>query len=51
MLSGGIIVCPLNRPDSALTGDSALQLRAHFVAGSFFEGIGAASRQQKNRGQ
>lgn len=51
VLSSRIIRRPLDRTNPALTSDTALQLGANFISGSFLERIGASRHEQKNRGR
>ena len=51
MLRGGIIFRPLNRPQFALTGNAAFELRAHFIGAPLLLGFGATDREPHRRGQ
>jgi hypothetical protein len=46
VLRGGITGVALFRSKLALTGDTAFELRLHFLASALFEGIGATDRER-----
>jgi hypothetical protein len=53
MLRGRIAGVALFWADLALTGDAALELRLHFLAGALFKGVSATDRErcERNRAQ
>jgi|tagenome__1003787_1003787.scaffolds.fasta_scaffold20984300_5 hypothetical protein len=51
VFAGRVVLCALDGTDGALAPHPALKLRADFVSGALFHGIGATSGQEENREQ
>ena len=49
VLAGGIIFRAVNRTDSPLAGDAALQLASHFLGAALFQWIGTPTRDKRER--
>ena len=49
MLAGGIIFRSVNRTDSPLAGDAALELASYFLGAALFQRIGTPTRDKRER--